>query len=121
MKNTTAPNLDANIPAWMRRPAPQQPMHARQRASNMDSMYLRLFETAPQPCLLLTPDFKIIGANQSYLHMTSTERDVIASRDLFDVFPDNPLNPQADGTRSLEDSFLHVLREKRSDTIPRLR
>src|SRR5437867_10320427 len=60
-----------------------------------------LFESAPGLYLVLTPDeFSIVAVSEAYLRATMTERLVIMGRKLFDVFPDDPNDPAADGVRN---------------------
>jgi PAS domain-containing protein len=61
------------------------------------------FESSKHPYLLIDPGpgLRIVGANPAYLAATFTERDSIAGRSLFDVFPDNPDQPLADGVNNL--------------------
>lgn len=74
-----------------------------------DRRYRRIFEAAPQNYLLLAPDFTIIEANRAYLRATMTNLDAIVRRPLFDVFPDNPGDPEANGVRNLTASLDAVL------------
>src|SRR2546427_12044156 len=60
-----------------------------------------LFESAPGLYLVLTPDRTIVAASDAYLHTTMTKRAEVLGRKLFDVFPDNPDDPQATGVRNL--------------------
>lgn len=80
--------------------------------------YRRIFETAPQNFLLLTPDFTILEANRAYLRATMTDAAAIARRPLFDVFPDNPGDPEATGVRNLSASLDAVLRDKVAHAMP---
>ena len=50
-----------------------------------------LFESAPGLYLVLSPDFKIVASSEAYLQATMTTRAGILGRDIFDVFPDNPI------------------------------
>lgn len=72
--------------------------------------FRRLFESAPCAYLVLDRDFRIVTATDSYLAATRTRRDAITGRDIFEVFPDNPDDPNATGTRNLRASFETVLR-----------
>jgi PAS domain S-box-containing protein len=65
----------------------------------------------------LTPDFNIVAVSDAYLHATMTERDEILGRGIFEVFPDNPDDPTATGTRNLRASLERVLHSKSSDTM----
>jgi len=76
-----------------------------------------LFEGAPGLYLVLAPDFRIVAVSEAYLRATMTERAAILGRALFDVFPDNPDDPAADGVRNLRASLQRVLQFKRPDTM----
>jgi|SRR5205823_7842710 len=54
-----------------------------------------LFESAPGLYLVLTPNLTIVAASDAYLHAIMTKRAEVLGRKLFDVFPDNPDDPQA--------------------------
>ncbi len=73
------------------------------------------FEATPHPYLLLLPDLRIAGANDRYLKVTMTQRTEIVGRGLFEVFPDNPDNPNADGVSKLGASLARVLDGGRTD------
>lgn len=79
------------------------------------------FESLPAHYLILTPDFTIINASDIFLRNTTTMRDDIAGRNIFDVFPDNPADPTADGVSNLRASFLRVLERKRLDVVNLIR
>ena len=83
-----------------------------------ENRYRRIFDNARQNYLLLTPDFTIVEANRSYLRATMTHLAAIARRPLFDVFPDNPCDPDATGVRNLTASLNAVLRGKAEDAMP---
>jgi signal transduction histidine kinase len=76
-----------------------------------------LFESAPELLLVLDPNFRIVAASDAYLQGTMTKREEIIGRDIFEVFPDNPADPEATGVRSLNASLNRVLREKVSDVM----
>ncbi|MGY4569337.1 signal transduction histidine kinase/CheY-like chemotaxis protein [Bradyrhizobium sp. USDA 3256] len=77
-----------------------------------------LFEAAPGLYLVLTqPDFRIVAASDAYLRATKTERAAILGRGLFEVFPDNPDDPAADGVRNLRASLERVVQFRRPDTM----
>jgi signal transduction histidine kinase/CheY-like chemotaxis protein len=76
-----------------------------------------LFEASPGAFLALDPAFRILGATDAYLRATHTVRDEIIGRDLFEVFPDNPEDPHATGTRNLRASFETVLRTRAPHTM----
>jgi PAS domain-containing protein len=76
-----------------------------------------LFESAPGLYLVLTPDFTIVAVSDAYLRATMTQRDDILGRGIFDIFPDNPEDPEATGVRNLRTSLQRVLQNKKPDTM----
>jgi PAS domain S-box-containing protein len=76
-----------------------------------------IFDAAPGNYLLLSPDLTIVGVNQCYLNATMTRREDILGRGLFEIFPDNPDDPSADGVRKLRASLDRVLTLKRPDRM----
>jgi PAS domain S-box-containing protein len=80
--------------------------------------YQAIFDATPGNYLLLSPDLTIVGVNQCYLTATMTRRDDIVGRGLFEIFPDNPEDPNADGVRNLRASLQRVMAGKRPDRMP---
>ncbi len=76
-----------------------------------------LFESAPGLYLVLDPDLVIIAVSDAYLAATMTKRAEILGRQLFDVFPDNPEDPTATGTRNLRSSLERVQRHRVPDAM----
>jgi PAS domain S-box-containing protein len=77
-----------------------------------------LFESVPGLYLVLAPDLTIVAASDAYLRATMTARERVVGRALFDVFPDNPADPAADGVRNLRASLDRVLRHGVPDAMP---
>jgi PAS domain S-box-containing protein len=71
-----------------------------------------IFESAPGLFLVLLPDLKIDAVSDEYLHATMTRRDEIIGRHIFEVFPDNPGDPTADGVSNLRTSLNTVIKTK---------
>jgi PAS domain S-box-containing protein len=82
-----------------------------------DPDFRALFQSAPGLYLALTPSFEITAVSDAYLRATMTERERILGRPLFEVFPDNPDDPKATGTRKLRASLERVLAKRVSDTM----
>jgi PAS domain S-box-containing protein len=77
----------------------------------IDSM--AIFEATPDPYLILDPEFHIVAVNDSYLSATLTERGKIIGRGIFEVFPDNPDDQNANGVSNLRASLEKVLVTKK--------
>lgn len=80
--------------------------------------YKAVFESLPGMYLLLDPELRIVAVGDAYARATMTKREEILGRSMFDVFPDNPEDPQATGVRNLRDSLRRVLRDRVPDTMP---
>lgn len=80
--------------------------------------YQRVFEQGPAPLMLLSPENIILDVSDAYCVATMVERSSVVGRHLFDVFPDNPDDPTADGNRNLAASLERVRRLRQPDTMP---
>ncbi|MGH2721601.1 MAG: ATP-binding protein [Actinomycetota bacterium] len=76
-----------------------------------------LFERAPGSYLVLAPDLTIVAVSDAYLAATMTRREEISGRGLFDVFPDNPDDPEATGVNRLRASLDRVRRHRVPDAM----
>jgi signal transduction histidine kinase len=76
-----------------------------------------LFESAPGLYLVLAPDLRIVAASDAYLAATKTVREGVLGRGIFDVFPDNPDDPDATGVGNLRSSLLRVVAERAPDAM----
>ena len=77
-----------------------------------------LFNAAPTPCLVISaPDWIIVAANDARLRVTDTKREDQIGRKLFDVFPDDPKDPDADGVRNLTSSLERVMATGTTDVM----
>jgi signal transduction histidine kinase/DNA-binding response OmpR family regulator len=76
-----------------------------------------LFESAPGLYLVLAPDLKIVAVSDAYARATMTRREEVLGRRLFEVFPDNPDDPGADGVRNLSASLKRVAQNGVADTM----
>jgi signal transduction histidine kinase/CheY-like chemotaxis protein len=79
--------------------------------------YRALFQAVPGLYLVLRTDFKIVAVSDAYLAATMTRRDEIIGRGLFEVFPDNPDDPNATGVNNLRASLERVLSNRAADTM----
>ena len=76
------------------------------------SDFKSVFESAPGLYLILLPNLVIDAVSDEYLLATMTKRAEIMGRHLFDVFPDNPDDPTADGVSNLRQSLNTVILTK---------
>ncbi|WP_409522488.1 hypothetical protein [Nitrincola sp. MINF-07-Sa-05] len=80
-----------------------------------DQQYKYLFKSSPGKILVLEPGrFEVLAVTDEYLHATMTREADIVGKTLFEVFPDDPEDPQADGVRNLSTS----LQRARSLKVP---
>ncbi len=89
----------------------------RKRIEQIHLQFRALFESLPGSYLVLTPDFKIVAVSNAYLAATMTRREDLLDRGLFEVFPDNPDDPDANGIANLRASLGRVLQTAAPDTM----
>jgi hypothetical protein len=76
--------------------------------------YRLLFEESPDILLVLLPDatrFTRVAATNARLRVTHSTRESLGEG-LFELFPDNPDDPAASGTRNLRASLERVLQTR---------
>ncbi len=76
------------------------------------------FERAPDLYLVLTRDLRIVAASDAYCGATLTKREDLLGRGIFDAFPDNPADANADGVSNLSASLARVVQSGRPDAMP---
>ncbi|MFF7411743.1 PP2C family protein-serine/threonine phosphatase [Streptomyces lydicus] len=79
--------------------------------------YEAVFRVLPGGLLLLSPEFVILDVNETLLHRAGRDRHQVIGRHLFDVFPDNPADPDASGVRNLRASLERVVATGERDTM----
>ena len=96
----------------------------RQQGIGRDDAFSRdirlVFEASPDVLLVLRPDaprYTMVAATNARLTATHTTREQTIGRSLFDVFPDNPDDPDATGTSNLRASLDRVLATRAADTM----
>lgn len=80
--------------------------------ANSEPDFKRIFESSPRAYLILDTQFNIVAVNNVYLILTKTARSKILGKHIFDVFPDNPDDPDADGVKNLTSSLNQVIKTK---------
>ncbi len=87
------------------------------RRRKAERIFRSAFAQAHFPCLVMTPDFIIAGANDPYAMATGVAQEAMAGRNLFEVFPDNPNDPDADGVKNLTASLKRARALTRHDVM----
>ncbi|MGW5665089.1 SpoIIE family protein phosphatase [Streptomyces sp. NPDC003758] len=77
--------------------------------------YTAVFTALPSPCLVLGTDLVIADANPAFCEVTGRSRVELLGQYLFDTFPDNPADPEADGVATLKASLHRVLSSGQTD------
>ena len=85
------------------------------------SDFVTFFEQSPRLCLILDHNFILVAQNAAHANATMTNPEDTIGRSLFEVFPDNPNDSNADGLSHLRQSLLNVLKTRATDTIESLR
>jgi len=81
---------------------------------------LALFAAMPGNYVLLAADadFTMVAVTDERLAATMTRREDTIGRPLFELFPDNPQDPAADGVSNLRGSLQRVLQTRAPDRMP---
>lgn len=80
--------------------------------------FRRVFESTPGATMLLSPELVILAVSDGFLAVSMSRREDIVGRALFDVFPDNPGDPDAEGSRNLRASLERVRHHRVADAMP---
>ncbi len=89
------------------------------RPSQID--YKRVFDLMPGMCLVLDINFKILAQNRAHAEATLSSTKSVVGRGLFEVFPDNPGDYNANGVSAVRQSLLNVLKTRKADIMPIVR
>lgn len=82
-------------------------LSARQAAEIENSAW---FQTRWAPYALIDADLRIRSVNAAFERASAHPRDAMIGRPLFEVFPDNPADVEADGVANLADSLEKTFR-----------
>lgn len=67
------------------------------------------FRKCPIGCMVLSCDLEVLNVTEEYARITLSDPARMIGRYIFDLFPDNPGDPEADGVRNLKRSLETVL------------
>ncbi|MCG6122538.1 MAG: PAS domain S-box protein [Microvirga sp.] len=95
-------------------------VEALRRKAGMSHEHLsRLFDTLPGKILILTPgEHEIIAVTDEFAQAVPVDRNALLGRNLFEVFPDDPNEPEADGSHNLRASLQRVEALRVRDIMP---
>jgi PAS domain-containing protein len=79
---------------------------------------LSVFSALPSACVLLSPDFVIEAASDSFVAVTGTPRANMLGRHRSDVFPDNPNDPTAHSVADVQAALERVLATGQPNELP---
>lgn len=77
-----------------------------------------VFHDAPSPRAILDADFRFRAVNATFEATSGHSRALLLGERVFDLFPDNPANPKADGVARMAASLEWVLHEGRPHRMP---
>jgi serine phosphatase RsbU (regulator of sigma subunit) len=80
--------------------------------------YARVFDVAPTPLLLVTPEFTVVRANRAMIEATGTLLVGSTGQPLFHVLRSEPGTAQAECLRRLRESLERADDTRRPDTVP---
>lgn len=84
----------------------------------VENDYKDLFNLSPALLVVLDTSFIIVAATEAFLKATMTERKNISGKNIFDIFPSNPDDINADGEKNIRSSFNNVIKNKLTYTLP---
>lgn len=79
--------------------------------------YRAIVDGLPGLFVILDAGLRIVGVSDAYNQATMTRREDMLGKTMFEVFPDNPGDPRADGVRNLYTSLRRVLQSCQPDTM----
>jgi PAS domain S-box-containing protein len=75
-----------------------------------------LFDQLPNAFMVLDRELRYVAANAAYLRVTGSTLEALVGRYVFDLFPDDPLQPSAN-VAMLRASFARVLATAKADEV----
>ncbi|WP_281336140.1 ATP-binding protein [Flavobacterium eburneipallidum] len=79
--------------------------------------FQKIFDLTPSLYLILSPELNILYTNNAYETASMKKREEMIGRNIFDVFPDNPDDKNANGVAILSNSLHLVLKNKKQHTM----
>ncbi|TGL45609.1 ATP-binding protein [Leptospira perdikensis] len=79
--------------------------------------FKNIFESLSELYMILDLEFNIIDVSDAYAEATLIKRENVIGHNIFEVFPDNPNDENADGVKQLKASLLRVVNYKVASTM----
>jgi PAS domain S-box-containing protein len=76
-----------------------------------------VFDASPNAYVLLDRELRFVDANRAYLELTASRLEQLIGRAMFDLFPNDPGQPNNESARVLRESFERVLRTGKQDAL----
>ena len=114
----TAMDLTGQVLAERARDESERQQKQAADAAALSADFRSVFEASPAPFLVVAPpDWTIVAANDARIRLIGLTREDQIGRRLFDLFPDDPADPGADGVRKLTASLNRVVATKAPDAM----
>ncbi|MEW1812381.1 hypothetical protein AB0284_16950 [Pseudarthrobacter phenanthrenivorans] len=84
-------------------------------------VYRELFEKMPIIGYVVDTRWRLVAATDRLLDEIHRTRESVVGQDVFSVFPDNPADPNANGSQVLRASLERAVATGRSEKLPRQR
>ncbi len=81
------------------------------------SDFEKLFRLSPNPYMVLDRQLRYVAANDAYLRITASRLEELLGRNIFELFPHDPADPNNASRGELRASFERVLRQRVPDTL----
>jgi PAS domain S-box-containing protein len=83
--------------------------------------FARIFEIAPNAFMVLDRDLRYVAANAAYLEVTASTRETLIGKHLFELFPNDPTDPNNEPATMLRRSLERVLETGQRDHLAFIR
>jgi PAS domain S-box-containing protein len=79
--------------------------------------FASLFQRSPNPYMVLDRELRYVAANEAYLRVTGATLEDLLGRPVFDVFPNDPADPDNESRTRLRESLERVVQTGKSDVL----
>ncbi len=79
--------------------------------------FAAVFARSPNPCLLVDRELRYVAANDAYVRVTGTRLEALIGRFVFELFPNDPADPDHDRWRLVRESIERAIRSGETDVL----